>query len=401
MSTLTHALEKKTPSRQINTMTLQRKCSFCTKKNKNIQRRSSGHVGTGSIQPIVHEMLLSPGQPLDTESRAFMEPRFGHNLGRIRIHSDDRAAKSAKSLNAFAYTVGHDIFFADGKYKPNTKNGKNLLAHELVHTIQQASNMPSAFIDSGYSDPLEQAAAKFADQVSSGEAVQYFQSPLMSLQACPLIQRYRVPGNLSCNYVIDWLHINSPYKRQGHAKTSCNLKYAGDPTKKVSKLKNGNVKKTVSGNNRMQVSINPMTDMPEWSPLPRPCLDAEKNAWKSFYDQLMAHEQVHKKICRDWQSKTQPLWRTIKFSVEGQDEADADSKVQVELESWQQKWNNELQSSHDAIDPFSNLLFCPECDKTEEIENPAEIGDLEQVSSIEGTEEESESRIGDSYESAI
>lgn len=68
-----------------------------------------------------------------------MEARFGHDFSRVRIHTDAAAADSARSLNAFAYTVGPDIVFARGRYAPATDAGRHLLAHELTHVVQQTS----------------------------------------------------------------------------------------------------------------------------------------------------------------------------------------------------------------------------------------------------------------------
>ena len=89
-------------------------------------------------QPIVHEVLGEPGQPLDSSTRAFMEPRFGHDFGNVRVHFDARAAASARSVNALAYTVGHDIVFSDGAFAPDDPSGRSLLAHELTHVVQQS-----------------------------------------------------------------------------------------------------------------------------------------------------------------------------------------------------------------------------------------------------------------------
>lgn len=89
------------------------------------------------VPPIVHEVLRSSGQPLDASTRAFMEPRFGHDFSRVRVHTDARAAESAREVNALAYTVGRDVVFGKGQYALATGAGKQLLAHELVHTIQQ------------------------------------------------------------------------------------------------------------------------------------------------------------------------------------------------------------------------------------------------------------------------
>lgn len=88
--------------------------------------------------PIVDEVLGGSGQPLDSSTRAFMEPRFGHDFGNVRVHFDARAAASARSVNALAYTVGHDIVFSDGAFAPDDPSGRSLLAHELTHVVQQS-----------------------------------------------------------------------------------------------------------------------------------------------------------------------------------------------------------------------------------------------------------------------
>jgi hypothetical protein len=92
-----------------------------------------------AVPPIVHEVLRSSGEPLDTETRAFMEPRFGRDLSQVRIHTDAKAAQSARAVNARAYTVGRDLVFGAAEHAPSTAAGKSLLAHELVHTVQQGA----------------------------------------------------------------------------------------------------------------------------------------------------------------------------------------------------------------------------------------------------------------------
>jgi hypothetical protein len=60
---------------------------------------------------IIHEVLSSPGRPLDPGTRSFMEPRFGHDFSRVRVHTDEQAAESARSVNALAYTVSQHVVF--------------------------------------------------------------------------------------------------------------------------------------------------------------------------------------------------------------------------------------------------------------------------------------------------
>lgn len=102
----------------------------------------NGIVQRKSVPPIVHEVLRSPGQPLDPATRTFMEPRFGHDFSKVRVYADNSAAKSARALHALAYTVAPNIVFGAGQYAPHTHAGQRLLAHELTHVVQQQGAQP-------------------------------------------------------------------------------------------------------------------------------------------------------------------------------------------------------------------------------------------------------------------
>lgn len=112
--------------------------------NVTVQRQvSNTQYGVTYFPEIVHDVLRSPGQPLDQTSRDFMEPRFGYDFSNLRIHNNNKAGASSKAISARAYTVGNNIAFSPGEYKPDTTEGKQLLAHELTHVIQQ-NNMPGS-----------------------------------------------------------------------------------------------------------------------------------------------------------------------------------------------------------------------------------------------------------------
>jgi uncharacterized protein DUF4157 len=110
-------------------------CESCRKKA--LQRRACGSAQKAVAPPIVHEVLRSPGQPLDAATRAFFEPRFGHDFSKVRIHTDVKAAESAQAVNAHAYAVDQDVVFGASQYAPGTPSGNRLLAHELTHVVQQ------------------------------------------------------------------------------------------------------------------------------------------------------------------------------------------------------------------------------------------------------------------------
>lgn len=93
--------------------------------------------------PIVGEVLRSLGEPLPSATRAFFEPKLAFDLGRIRVHADQNAAKSAHAMQARAYTVGPNIVFGARQYQPGTAEGRRLLAHELTHSIQQSAGSQS------------------------------------------------------------------------------------------------------------------------------------------------------------------------------------------------------------------------------------------------------------------
>jgi len=168
---------------------LQRKCSCAGKspsgdcdecRKKKLQRRGSGSGATGqpAVPAIVHDVLRAPGQPLDSNSRAFFEPRFGHDFSRVRVHTNESAAQSARAVNAMAYTVGQNIVFGAGQYQPGKEQADRLLAHELTHVLQQKdvvgnSTHAAAGLEVGAADDpsefeAERAAAELVRTASPG-----------------------------------------------------------------------------------------------------------------------------------------------------------------------------------------------------------------------------------------
>jgi hypothetical protein len=122
----------------------------------------AGQIGAPSI---VNEVLASPGRPLDPETRAFMEPRFGHDFSKVRVHSGSPVdAQSAQEVNANAYTVGHHIVFGTGRYAPKTHQGRRLIAHELAHVVQQSGDVagPATILARNPDDPNEELALTLA-----------------------------------------------------------------------------------------------------------------------------------------------------------------------------------------------------------------------------------------------
>jgi hypothetical protein len=159
---------------------LQRKCACsgltgnCEECKKQKLQRKPAHEDAqrSTAPPIVNSVLNAPGQPLDTETRAFMEPRFRHDFSRVRIHTDHRAMESARSVNALAYTVGPHIAFSK-QFSPTQQTDLSLLAHELAHVVQQegVSAGGNSTIEVGRTnDNSEEEADEFASSVMNGTA---------------------------------------------------------------------------------------------------------------------------------------------------------------------------------------------------------------------------------------
>ena len=133
------------PTLQRSCATVDTSCPECeTKKDHLVQRAVESHSNHDELS--VGDTFLSglgPGQPLDPATRAFMEPRFGHDFGDVRLHTNATAAESAAAVNAQAYSVGKDVVFGSGYYAPAGTAGQRLLAHELTHVLQsRASSRP-------------------------------------------------------------------------------------------------------------------------------------------------------------------------------------------------------------------------------------------------------------------
>jgi hypothetical protein len=150
-------------------------CSSCSEEREGSLQRSAinhsqAHASAG-VPPVVHEVLRSPGQPLDQAARNFFEPRFGHDFSRVRVHTDARAAESAHEISALAYTVGSDLVFGAGQYRPDVTEGRKLMAHELAHVVQQGGDAgtPTRISDPGHSD--EQQADHAAHSIASSSNV--------------------------------------------------------------------------------------------------------------------------------------------------------------------------------------------------------------------------------------
>ncbi len=136
------------------------------------QARLGGRAQAGDgVPPIVKDVLRTSGEPIDAGVRALMESRLGADFSGVRVHIDRQAAASASAVDAAAYTVGRHIVFGADQYAPATGGGRQLIAHELAHVVQQGDEnaRPPERISSEY-DGGEREADRIAAQAEAGRA---------------------------------------------------------------------------------------------------------------------------------------------------------------------------------------------------------------------------------------
>ncbi len=145
-------------------------CADCKRKKLSVQRLANGDGGNTAVPPIVNQVIAQRGQPLDTSARNFMESRFKQDFSHVRIHTNAQAHRSTQAVNARAYTVGQNIAFESGQYAPNSSRGRQLLAHELTHVIQQRGVQPPTSAHQLNIDTPHSSAESEAQTIGSGIA---------------------------------------------------------------------------------------------------------------------------------------------------------------------------------------------------------------------------------------
>ena len=129
---------------------VQRKCAGCEKEEQEkVQRKSISPIqskseGNTAVSDTVASSIQSSkgkGSSLDANTNSFMSSRFGHDFSAVKIYTNNEAIQMNRELNAKAFTVGNDIYFNAGQYQPDSSSGKQLLAHELTHTLQQGNGV--------------------------------------------------------------------------------------------------------------------------------------------------------------------------------------------------------------------------------------------------------------------
>ncbi len=147
---------------------------------------ASSHSRVQKTAGALRHGLDSPAHSLDASTRRIFNARFGHDFSRVRIHTGQDAAASARAVSAQAYTVGNDVVFGHDRYNPATPSGQRLLAHELTHVAQQSGPSPQSLSSLGPSNSAqEHEAESLSAGVMAGHSV-----PGVAHRSGPVLARF-------------------------------------------------------------------------------------------------------------------------------------------------------------------------------------------------------------------
>ena len=170
------------------------------------RRKESGSASHSpvAIPPVVHQALTTTGQPLDSDSRSFFGARFGYDFSQVQIHDDNEGHRAAAALDSLAFTVGRHIAFSSDKYAPHTAEGRRLLAHELVHVVQQSRSAApgpqsdSSLVDDGAERDIDVLAAAEDTRVLPVE-----DTPSATIRLAPKPDKPKAPAKPKVTLTVD------------------------------------------------------------------------------------------------------------------------------------------------------------------------------------------------------
>ena len=170
---------------------VQAKCDGCDEEEKmqqksgSIQFEGDGALVSSNIESQIQGMK-GGGHSMDNDTTTAMESSFGADFSNVKVHTNSQAVQMSKDLNAHAFTVGNDIFFNEGRYQPQSKQGSGLLAHELTHTVQQGTSLQNKKINtSSLFNSLSAHSAAHLSAISGGETPALSKKEMAQLEKLP------------------------------------------------------------------------------------------------------------------------------------------------------------------------------------------------------------------------
>ena len=348
----------------------EQECSECG--NRLAREREAASESAGSEAPaIVGDVLKTPGQPLAESARRALEPRFGYDFSRIRVHDGPEAAESASAVKAAAYTVGNHIVFGPGRYAPGTNEGDRLLAHELTHTIQQTGGVwPGRNLargEAGEGGPLQRdldaeyqtsPSAETADLTAAADDSTPISMAPIQVAGEP--HAFEMEGGCAGLH----LHGKTDGAFDGGTGSVVN--------QRVTRGRGCNCEQGVecfhvTGTLVVNYSVSVTITMP---PVPGGLTACERDKVQDFLQHvLLPHEHDHETRLKTYNGQTRhPV------DVVGCGQDDVTSKVQAIQDAEEPARRAAAQAKSDAIDPFERTIDCSDCERHSAAPGTGQVG---------------------------
>jgi Domain of unknown function (DUF4157) len=341
----------------------EQECSACSKTRLAREPEAASEPDGPEATAIVGDVLKAPGQPLTGSARRALEPHFGYDFSRVRVHDGSQAAESASAVKAAAYTVGNHIVFGKGRYAPGTNEGDRLLAHELTHTIQQTGG---AWLGRGLArgeaakggqlqrelDPQSQTSPAAADDAGLvGMAPIQVAGEPHAFEMEGRCEGLRLHGTTDGTFDGGTGSVENQRVTRG---TGCNCDQG---------VQCSHVTGTLVTNYSVSVTIT-MPPMPSGLTA---CQQAKVQAF--LQNVLLPHEQDHETRLKTYNGQTK---NRVDITACGQD--DAASKVQAIQDAEEPARRAAAQARSNAIDPFVRPIDCSDCEKQSAAPSAGQVG---------------------------
>ena len=136
------------------------------KEEEKVQKKEAGGVTTSASSTGSYVSSLNgKGSAMPADANSFFSSRMGYDFSNVKVHTDKEAAQSAKNINAKAYTIGNHIVFNEGQFNTQSPEGQKLMAHELVHVMQQTGDQNESNLNRTPVDAPDQASIELLPPV--------------------------------------------------------------------------------------------------------------------------------------------------------------------------------------------------------------------------------------------
>lgn len=273
-------------------------------------------------------------------------------------------SKTAQNINSFA-TNHHLLVTSPQGMVQNLNTAPPQIRRQMIKSLQRQNG--NRFVQRLVADYQTQSIQRDATGCADCAQHDEDEEPVRRMvdnrrvpivRRAPAIQRYTVPGALSCMGVVQHINSSSPY-RPNWAKTRPRYTFVGTTDDSNETLEDGTVLYHMQGRSANTVTMTVSQDLPEWIASERPNREAEQAAWDTAHSTLQTHENGHSTIAETNRVAMEGDWQGVVIEGSGANLAQARQDAESQLATDKQLWLDQSQAQQEMIDPFSVTVTCP------------------------------------------